>query len=82
MYEEDSSVFHLPVNAAPTQSYAPVKMEYSGVADTANMSITEKPASVVNSYSNKMSDQALFDELNSVSEEVIRCRNQILSKIC
>ena len=31
--------------------------------------------------SDKLSDKALFDELNAVSEGVIECRNRILSKI-
>lgn len=33
------------------------------------------------SRNDKISDQALFDELNAVSEEVVECRNRVLEKI-
>ncbi|MBR3177016.1 hypothetical protein IKF25_03560 [Candidatus Saccharibacteria bacterium] len=82
--EEEDSIFHLPLGSMePTIiSDAPVKPE-STVAETAKVVPTEQPTRLVDAFSNseKLSDQALFDELNNVSEEVIKCRDQILSKI-
>jgi hypothetical protein len=87
-YEEESSVFQLPTNAvAPTMVFeAPRAPEapVSSVAEAAKVVPVEQPATAVTPLVavDKLSDRALFDELNAVSEEVIECRNQILSKIC
>ena len=88
MYEEDSSVFQLPVyelSAAPAvMAEAPVSaISENPVAAAAKVVTTERPAKINDAYMNsdKLSDQALFDELNAVSEEVIKCRDHILSKI-
>ncbi len=87
-YEEDSSIFQLPTNnaVAPAQVFeAPKAPEapVSSVAEAAKVVTTKEPTRIVNPMiaSDKLSDQALFDELNAVSEEVIACRNRILDKI-
>ncbi len=82
--EQDDSVFHVPhgfIDPVPI-SDAPVNPE-STVAEAAKVVPTEQPARLVDNFSNsdKLSDQALFDELNNVSEEVMKCRDQVLSKI-
>ncbi len=67
MFEEDSAVFKLPtsVTTETIETVAAQPIQYSQSF----------------SASDKISDQALFDELNAISEEVITCRNHILSKI-
>ena len=85
-YEEDSSVFQLPTNpnVAPAVVFeAPKAPEtpVSSVAEAAKVTPVVQPVTPVVSADN-LSDQALFNELNAVSEEVIECRNRILSKIC
>ncbi|MBP5634178.1 hypothetical protein J6X09_00570 [Candidatus Saccharibacteria bacterium] len=67
MIEEECAVFHLP-----TQS-----------TTEAIETVASQPLQYSQSFSasEKISDQALFDELNAISEEVITCRNHILSKI-
>ena len=67
MIEEECAVFHLP-----TQS-----------TTKAIETVASQPLQYSQSFSasEKISDQALFDELNAISEEVITCRNHILSKI-
>ena len=67
MFEEDSAVFKLPtsVTTETIETVAARPIQYSQSF----------------SASDKISDQALFDELNAISEEVITCRNHILSKI-
>lgn len=85
IYEEDNSVFQLPVqNTAPAVVFETPKAPVSSVAEAAKVEPAQKPAQIINSYSqsDNISDQALFNELNAVSEEVLACRNQILSKIC
>lgn len=67
MYEEDSAEFHLPVQT----TVAAVEK-----VTTAPISVAPKMTT-----ENKISDQALFEELNSVSEEVIACRNRVLQRI-
>ena len=84
MYEEDEAIFHIPVeNVAPAVAPATVETPVSAISEAAKVVPTEKPAQIVDnfSHSDKLSDQALFDELNLVSEEVIKCRDRILSKI-
>ena len=67
MIEEEGAVFHLPTQSttAAIETVASQPLQYSQSF----------------SASEKISDQALFDELNAISEEVITCRNHILSKI-
>ena len=67
MFEEDDAVFHLPtsVTTKTIETVATQPIQYSQTF----------------AASDKISDQALFDELNAISEEVITCRNHILSKI-
>lgn len=82
--EMDESYFQVPhgfINPEPI-SDAPVNPE-STVAEAAKVVPIEQPARLVDNFSNsdKLSDQALFDELNNVSEEVMKCRDQVLSKI-
>lgn len=87
-YEEESSVFQLPTNfvAPATVFEAPKAPEtpVASVAEAAKVVPTEQPTQLIapTTPADKLSDQALFDELNAVSEEVIECRNRILSKIC
>ena len=84
-YEEDSSVFQLPTKVvASAKVFEAPKAPVSAVAEAAKVVPAEQPAQVVAPLTpaDKLSDQALFDELNAVSEEVIECRNRILSKIC
>ncbi|MCQ2570960.1 MAG: hypothetical protein MJ154_01805 [Candidatus Saccharibacteria bacterium] len=85
-YEEDNSEFQLPIQntAASAVVFEAPKAPVSSVAEAAKVEPAQKPAQITNSYTqtDKISDQALFDELNAVSEEVLACRNQILSKIC
>lgn len=82
--DEDDSMFHLPFSKTESVNISdvPVKSE-STVAEAAKVVTTEHPARLVDAFSNseKLSDQALFDELNNVSEELIKCRDQVLSKI-
>ena len=68
MIEEEYAVFHLP-----TQST-------TEAIETVASQPLQSVAPIVSA--NNLSDQALFNELNAVSEEVIECRNRILSKIC
>ncbi|MBR3322570.1 hypothetical protein IKG13_00695 [Candidatus Saccharibacteria bacterium] len=81
---EEDSTYHLPLEYAEPAvvSDAPVVTE-SSVEEAAKVVPTEQPARLIDNFSNseKLSDQALFDELNNVSEEVIKCRDQVLSKI-
>ena len=84
-YEEESSVFQLPTKVvASAKVFEAPKAPVSVVAEAAKVVPAEQPAQVVAPLTpaDKLSDQALFDELNAVSEEVIECRNRILSKIC
>ena len=84
-YEEDDSVFQLPTqNIAPAAVFDDPVAPVSSVEEAAKVIPTQAPAQLTNSYSQSenISDQAVFDELNAVSEEVIACRNQVLSKIC
>ena len=82
--EEDNSIFHLPLEEAEPVviSDTPIKAE-SSVAEAAKVVTSEQPVGLVDSFSNseKLSDKDLFDELNNVSEELIKCRDRILSKI-
>jgi hypothetical protein len=90
--EEVDNVFHLPVKevapaavaAAPVET-APIETPKANttVAEAAKVVTTERKAQLVDafSHSDKLSDQALFNELNSISEEVVKCRDRILSKI-
>lgn len=87
-FEEDNSVFQLPISepVAPAQTFeAPKTPEapVSSVAEAAKVVSTHEPAQIVAPVmpTEKLSDQALFDELNAVSEEVIACRNRILDNI-
>ena len=84
-YEEDSSVFQLPTKViASAKVFEAPKAPVSVVAEAAKVVPAEQPAQIVAPLTpaDKLSDQALFDELNAVSEEVIECRNRILGKIC
>ena len=84
-YEEDSSIFQLPIEkpVAPATVFDAPEAPVSSVAEAAKVSPAPAPAQLVSPKLNdNLSDQALFDELNAVSEEVIACRNRILSKIC
>ena len=89
MYEEeDDSVFHLPVElttvAPAVVAEAPVSAAPENVvAAAAKVVPAEAPAKIVNNSSNSgdLNDQDLFNELNAVSEEVIKCRNHILGNI-
>ena len=76
MYEEEESTFHLPTETESVSSFATV-------SDVTEVATTKQPAQLTHSFSSqeKLSDQALFDELNAVSEAVLECRNRILSKI-
>jgi len=68
MFETDSAEeFHLPIQPTTKtiETVAAQPLQYSQTF----------------SASDKISDQALFDELNAISEEVISCRNHILSQI-
>ena len=67
MYDEDSAEFHLPTSATTKtiETVATQPLQYSQSFSASDM----------------ISDQALYDELNAISEEVITCRNHILSKI-
>lgn len=84
-YEDEESIFQLPTqNIAPAVSFDDPVAPVSSVEEAAKVIPTQAPAQLTNSYSqsDKISDQALFDELNAVSEELIACRNQVLNKIC
>ena len=72
MYDEDNATFQLPTESKTTT-----------VADVIETATAKQPAQLTHSFlrTEKLSDQALFDELNAVSEEVIKCRDQILNKI-
>ena len=78
--EEAEAIFHLPVNPATAQAkpidgiVAEASKITPATAPVPRILTPARPAST-------LSDQALFDELNSVSEELIACRNQVLSKI-
>jgi hypothetical protein len=68
--EDENAMFHLPVDNI--------------VAETAKVTpaATPEPSILTTSTpADQLSDQALFDELNSVSEELISCRNRVLSNI-
>ena len=84
MYEEDEAIFQIPVeNIAPAVAPATVETNVSTISEAAKVVPTEQPVQIVDSFSHsdKLSDKALFDELNLVSEEVIKCRDRVLSKI-
>lgn len=69
MENDSSAEFHLPVQkttVAAVESVSTAPYRY-------NDNFLQNPA--------KTNDQALFDELNSVSEELIACRNRILERI-
>lgn len=70
MYNEQNNTFRLPVDGIVEESakVAPTLTSESNI-------LTAKTAA------NDLSDKALFDELNSVSEELIVCRNRILGNI-
>lgn len=80
MDEEYDAEFHLPIN--PAFQATP---DVSAVAEAAKVTpIAEAPEPRILDSSKpaeRLSDQALFDELNSVSEEITACRNRILSNI-
>ena len=80
MDQEYDAEFHLPINPA-LQATANV----SAVAEAAKVAVAaEAPEPrILNPVqpANKLSDRDLFDELNSVSEEITACRNRILSNI-
>lgn len=84
-YEEDDSVFQLPTqNIAPAVVFDAPEAPVSSVAEAAKVVPTQAPAQIIDSYSqtNNLSDQAIFMELDAISEELIACRNQVLGKIC
>jgi hypothetical protein len=80
MDEEYDALFRLPINPA-TEQAKPID---NIVAEASKITPAEAPTPRILTPvrpAAKLSDQALFDELNSVSEELIACRNQILGNI-
>jgi hypothetical protein len=65
---EKEEVFHLPVENVVAEAAKVVAEEATAAEPTF-------------SFSTPISDEALFTELNAVSEEVIQCRNHVLDNI-
>ncbi len=78
--ENDSidMTYHLPVDTTPI-----VATPSSIVDETAKVNPTPARIELKTdfSHSEKLNDQALFDELNAISDEVIKCRDHVLSNI-
>ena len=78
--EEADAIFHLPTNFIAEQA----KPTESIVAEASKITPATAPEPRIltpKTLASKLSDQDLFNELNSVSEELIACRNQVLSNI-
>ena len=70
MNDEQDNTFRLPIDNIVEES---AKVTPATTPEPSILT-TKTPA-------NSLSDKALFDELNSVSEELIVCRNRILGNI-
>ena len=77
---EDStnSMFQIPTDMTPVA--APAE---NIVAEAAKVTPVQESIELKHTFSNttKLDDATLFDELNAISDEVIRCRDHVLSNI-